>query len=528
MGIKFLITSAGLGTRLGTYSKYKNKALITLGTKPAISHIIDRIPYDAEIIIALGYKGELLEATLKTIHADRKIKFVTVDIYEGSGSGLGYTMRSCKNFLQSPFIFIPNDTIIYETNFVIDPLTVGNWIGVYKKRTGDNVDPQQYRCVEAGTNKIHPKGIITDDVYIGLCGINDYETFWSAMENDRAVEEGESFGLNFLHNKRRFEFPDWFDTGNISSLTKAENAFSSKEFNILPKENEAIWITDNTVLKYHDDQQFISDRIKRVSYSSSGLYPKVRQIHKNIYAYSKIPGKVFSEVMNVPSTKIVLHKMQDAVWSKTANLCAEECMSHKEEIVEEFYKTKSLERLRIYKERFEVIDQAKIINGEYCASMYDSLNSVDWKKLTADIILAEFHGDFHGENIIFDSSNNKFKLIDWRQNFGSNRYHYGDVYYDLAKFQHGLIVAHYMVATDNYFVTDIDDTTCQIDIRQTLIQTECRKYFEKWLNENNYQSDIVNLLTALIFLNIAPLHHYPYSKFLYYLGQYLLQKAIKN
>ena len=38
----------------------------------------------------------------------------------------------------------------------------------------------------------------------------------------------------------------------------------------------------------------------------------------------------------------------------------------------------------------------------------------------------------------------------------------------------------------------------------------------------------VNILTALIYLNIAPLHHYPYSIFLFYLGKLTLHDAIKD
>ena len=38
----------------------------------------------------------------------------------------------------------------------------------------------------------------------------------------------------------------------------------------------------------------------------------------------------------------------------------------------------------------------------------------------------------------------------------------------------------------------------------------------------------VNILTALIFLNIAGLHHFPYSIFLYYLGKAHLNEALKT
>ena len=40
--------------------------------------------------------------------------------------------------------------------------------------------------------------------------------------------------------------------------------------------------------------------------------------------------------------------------------------------------------------------------------------------------------------------------------------------------------------------------------------------------KNNFDLEKVIKLTALIYLNIAPLHHYPYSIFLFKLGKLLL------
>ena len=60
-----IIPSAGLGTRLGTITKNINKALIPVGTKPAISYIIDWYPENFTFIIAVGYKGNYIKIILK-------------------------------------------------------------------------------------------------------------------------------------------------------------------------------------------------------------------------------------------------------------------------------------------------------------------------------------------------------------------------------------------------------------------------------------------------------------------------------
>ena len=41
---KVLLTTSGLGSRLGNLTKFTNKSLVRVGDKPAISHIIESYP----------------------------------------------------------------------------------------------------------------------------------------------------------------------------------------------------------------------------------------------------------------------------------------------------------------------------------------------------------------------------------------------------------------------------------------------------------------------------------------------------
>ena len=44
-----------------------------------------------------------------------------------------------------------------------------------------------------------------------------------------------------------------------------------------------------------------------------------------------------------------------------------------------------------------------------------------------------------------------FRLLDWRQDFGSSL-NYGDIYYDFAKLLHGMIVSHDIVLKNQFEV----------------------------------------------------------------------------
>ena len=74
---------------------------------------------------------------------------------------------------------------------------------------------------------------------------------------------------------------------------------------------------------------------------------------------------------------------------------------------------------------------------------------IDWNELSNGIP-GNFHGDLHFENIIINPK--EIKLLDWRQDFGSNL-NYGDLYYDFAKLLHGMIVSHKFVLKNEFKIT---------------------------------------------------------------------------
>lgn len=122
MKYTLVIPCAGLGLRTKQFSKHINKALITVGQKPVICHIIDNMrPLIDKVVIALGYKGQIVREILSEYYKNQKddlFEFVYVDKYQGVGSGLGYTLFCCQQHLQKPFIFSSNDTITSILQFI--------------------------------------------------------------------------------------------------------------------------------------------------------------------------------------------------------------------------------------------------------------------------------------------------------------------------------------------------------------------------------------------------------------------------
>ena len=136
-----------------------------------------------------------------------------------------------------------------------------------------------------------------------------------------------------------------------------------------------------------------------------------------------------------------------------------------------------------------------------------------------------FHGDLQPENIIYTKKKD-FYLIDWREDFGGLKI-LGDLYYDLAKLHHALIVNGQMIR-DNKFKVDIKNNRVYVSVKKRPHLSRYLVEFENFVKQKNWSVKKLSIMSPLIYLNIATLHHYPYSEFLYNFGRYNLYKALKK
>ena len=141
-----------------------------------------------------------------------------------------------------------------------------------------------------------------------------------------------------------------------------------------------------------------------------------------------------------------------------------------------------------------------------------------------DGVASVFHGDLILDNII--ELEDGFSLIDWRQDF-AGRIDLGDTYYDLAKLNHNLIFNHELVNQNHYMLRqEKEGVYCDILCRKNLI--DCREVLHCFIEENGYDIEKVNMLTAIIWINMSPLHDYPLDRFLFNFGKYNLFLSIKK
>lgn len=522
MKYKVLITTSGTGSRLGDLTKYTNKCLVRIGKKPAISYIIEKYSKNVPIVVTLGYFGNQVRDFLELAYPDRKFEFVTVDKYEGLGTSLGYSMLCAEKNLRCPFIFHASDTI---TEGKI-PAPSTNWMAGYKG--GDASQYASWKIIDKNHLVFNEKGSADFDyLHMGLVGIKEYSLFWRELRrlyknnpNDPSLNDCQTINtmLRLGSKFNMVEFNDWLDTGNIAALNNARQKIADK-FDNLDKIDESIYLFGDFVIKFFYDKEILKNRMKRAKVLK-GLIPKIDGIRDNFYRYKHVRGDTFSSVVTNNDFESFLQ------WAKKKLWISKRDRSEKEfkKVCSDFYLDKTLKRINTFFSLNSIKDSSDNINGSIIPPVFELLQNIDRDWLSSGN-QSSFHGDCILENII--KSKNGFSLIDWRQDFGG-LIDSGDMYYDLAKLNHNLTVNHGLV-NRNLFTIEIDDNrNIRCSILTDSILQECKGKLSEFIHNNNLDLDKVETITAIIWLNMSPLHHYPFNVFLYYFGKYSLWKMLNK
>lgn len=524
---KVLITTSGLGQRLGELTKYTNKSLIRIGKKPAISYIIEAYPKDTEFVITIGHFGNQIKDFIKIAYPEIKVTFVEVDKYQGPGSSLGYSMLAAKKSLQCPFIFHASDTIVIEPI----PAPDKNWNGGFKGTSSANYST--FTVSKNVVGGINDKGALEYDfIHIGLVGIKDYQSFWYNLEslylgsiykdsNDTSLNdckvlnvmigEGKSFEVE--------EFKTWLDIGNVDGLNQARQEIG-EEFENLDKPGESIFIFEKFVIKFYFDEQIVKQRVLRAK-NLGGVVPEVLGKEGNFYKYKYVEGDVYPRVVTVEDFSEFLNWCKKNLWLEKKEATKEEFRK----ICQDFYYKKTKDRIEKLFSDLKLKDTAEIINGEKVPSIKKLLEMIDFKWLS-DGSQCQIHGDLVLDNII--KTKNGYKLLDWRQNFGG-LLKSGDLYYDLAKLNHNLTVNHEIV-NKNLFSFKKNNNLVSVDILRSDNLVACQKILYTFIEQEKLDQKKVAILTAIIWLNMSPLHPLPanFNSFLYYFGRLNLFRALKK
>jgi len=524
MKYKVCILAAGASKRESNQNNI-NPAILPLGDKSVLTRILNQFPKNTEFVIAIGYQGEQIKDYIDLVHSELNLTLVDVDNWNGPQSSTASSLYACKNYLRSPFILTTANVIVKESI----PLPDKNWVGIAPLPHA--VDTKDFCIAEISNdlitkfyNKINAQDLmrscqdfmkILDNTLIGICGIKDFELFWKGLEGiinyNIEPEKKLSMGLEKLINQKLYKIPfSHLDTGHNVGYEYANRLYDKNL--VLSKDNEFIFFENDLVIKYFNDKKIISKRIERAKLLK-GYIPDVCMNNDNFYAYKKIPGRTLSHVVDNNLFKDLLNCYNNNLWKKK-DLDSTKIIEFKDACLQ-FYKSKTETRIEEFYDKSKIIDKEEKINGVTVPKLSDLMKNVDWKDLSNGVPVL-FHGDFQPENIIITEENNHI-LIDWRQDF-AGILEYGDIYYDLAKMKHALIISGEIIRNNQFEISKTDEG---VEF-QYLIKSNLNNYIpilNAFIKNNGYSIKKVNILASLIYLNISALHHNPYDNLLYYLGK---------
>lgn len=532
---KVLIPTSGLGTRLGEFSKYTNKALVRVGKKSAISYIVERYPEGTEFVITHNHFGEHIQEFMKIAYPHTNVTYILTQDEQGPSNNLLESLLYAEEALQCPFVIHVADTIITEPE---------DWDGTGTILYSESVDDtSSYRThiVQHGILKsIGDKGTPGKGrVHIGVSLIEDYEAFWNNAHEtydcrhefvDKDLSDCHIFDTMLINGcPIGLTFPDcWYDVGNQESLQNARENIYDK-FDMLDKPGQSVFVFADKVVKFFHDPKAVVSRVIRADILGETV-PNILKATPHFYSYEKARGRLLADQTTDIEFGSLLGWLQCNLWDSKIQPTPET-----QETFLAFYKHKTYARVKQFHDLTGMEDTPHLINvldptsEEATPTVQELLDSVDWEDLSIGLPTRKFHGDLHFSNIL--KTKDGFKLLDWREDFGNTK-NYGDLYYDLAKLKHGLLVNHNIVAANKFNVVEYDYVSgpnfvdYEMDRKPELIA--CEVVFSNFLKYMGYDEHRVNILTALIFLNIAALHHEPYNRFLYFLGKDLLYKALQE
>jgi len=529
---KVVILTAGRGERLQPETNYYNKALITIGNKTALSKIIELFDDDVEIVLANNYKADTIKDFVEIAYPDRNFTYVEVDNI-GQGYGPGYALLKCEEYLQCPFYFFTCDTLIDKED-LLD--LENNWVGIreaegshtfYSKviAEGEDFGKGDAKRLIHGIMKAKSYSWSSDvnkDTYafIGCAGIRDYKQYFKNLKESKLIRNEIQILSGFvgLTTDAKLCY-SWQDVGTRESLEKARK--SVNDVNPFRKMDEFTVEADNKIIKFNANKKWISDRLIR-SKILNKLVPESKVRGSFLY-YDKVDGELLSNLLN--------EKLDTVLFIKFLNWCSENLWIDiiidedlMKETAAEFYYFKTLERMKQLYSTTDIKDGQDVINGVKTRHLEQLLDLV--KPHLIYMLPKTFHGDLHIGNVIIDKDK-KFHLIDWRQNM-NGRIDIGDMYYDLAKMLHAFILPHKSLSKGKFVVDKTINGHIWYGYDENDILKEYAKQLEWFAIREGLDWSRVELLTAIVYINMSPLHPSPYRELLYYLGKRKLHKWVEK
>ena len=500
-----ILPTAGLGTRMGDYTRNLNKGLLPYKEKPVISHIIDQFPIDTHFVMPVGYLADQIKDFCNVAYADRKITFIDVD-WKSESAGTGYTLLQCRDYITGPFWYVPCDTFFDQPVVTDKP----NYDCYYVKDIPQK-DSQLYTMFNTTNNIIQEisfKQYTPADwkAFTGLMYINEWHSFF---DNLSKLNDNEFIQL-IQPGARYKQLDSWIDFGNPISYKTAVSKSQKFDFS---KNDEVTYICNNRVVKWWLDKTVPQKKMRKTQINPE-VFPDNCLVSGNFMAYDFFPGETLYKFNDPVMFKDLLEWLDNKVWNIADYNLDQAALL--------FYKDKTLGRINMFLDKYPALQNITHVNGIKVKHYSEYLENIDWDNLAINNLPGFVHGDLQFDNIIINPTGD-FLLIDWRHEF-ANVVDYGDIYYDLAKMAGGFIINYANIKQHNFDI-EVQGTEVTLSVPNIDSIDTYQTILKEFVISKGWDYKKVQQLIPIIFWNMSPLHTAPFDTFLWYLGMKLFQEA---
>lgn len=510
------ILAAGASKELNSFSESLGEALLPIGNTTALSKILNKFPKDSKFFVAIGHKANLVQSYCEAVHFDLDITFVNIDNFNNTGSGPGYTLLNCKSYLGDDKFYLSTVDCLFDED--LPNIINQDWIGIAHTNT-----PEKYATVKINNNNhvvdfINRNRLGYSNAFIGIAFINSPDIFWAQLEKYRNKENIIEF-VSGWYDPELFDdliaVPlTWNDTDCIENYNKTLLKYGGPNLGMSKIISEHTFLENKTIVKVTLDKNKNLKRCRRAD-QLKNLIPEIKFKSDNLIAYTWVNGfEMYHD--NYPMLiENLLEYLKINLWDKVS-------VYDFNKVCYEFYHDKTFQRYS--KINFVDDDFCKINNLE-CKPVIDLLSKINFNRLSYGVPV-KFHGDLQFQNIIVNDRN--FTLIDWREDF-SGLTECGDLFYDLAKLYACLLFDYSKIRETSKSISfDSGSFKFNIDISDNLL--EAKYLFEKFViqNEIDINLDKIQILAALIWLNMSPLHKYPDNILLFLYSKYYLNSIFSS
>ena len=494
-----------------------SSGLIPINGKPVIFNTIDELINHGynKITITVGYNKKHLMKILCSHYKNKiKIDFIEVDWKKSPGNSI---INSLKNIEEEKLLIILGDTVINDRYFKF--IEKQKDFVIASKNFYDSSKWCVVKTKNNEINSIYDKKIGLDISFAALIGVyffSDVKTLKTISKKFRYNEKIEISSLLEAYKKInkilvKTEL-NWHDVGHRN------NYFNSKK--------ELLQSRFFNYLELDEKNGIVTKRSQNI-----------KKLKNEISWYKSIPNQI----------KIITPKIISSKMDKNPNLVMEHIdfstltevwlfgnISYKKwqiifdnlkNIIDIFQKYKKVvakaDYEQIYMDKTQQRIQQLVSSNQTFRKLFNYENIIingkihdNWNKLSEKIFPkikklfskddnCIIHGDLCFSNILYNISNNQYKIIDPRGKWGSSIF--GDIKYDLAKLRHS-IIGGYDSINNGLFSIEQKDNSLKINVLKPIQYKKISNEFDLWISKK-WNLEHIKMIEGLLFISMIPLHN---------------------